>query len=239
MPLDVGILIIGSLFWDYRRDAWRNARLNMNSTQPVTAPIRYGRLSTTRGNTYTMVFSRRCKAGQGIVLRCLRGVSTPGDLFAEAEALWKAEQPSAAAHQIASDWGCVALLSNPERRMPPEIVKAWSERVKKGPGYGRVIQAIEEGALITAAGMLEVPWPHNVSTGEPLQMDALLVTANVPTLADTPDGYPTAEMIASAWNKAGGKLSEYFWSNTENEIRTFQDDEIRAALRPRGPKGAV
>jgi hypothetical protein len=38
VPLTVGILIIGSLLWDERRQAWRNARLDMASIDTVTAP---------------------------------------------------------------------------------------------------------------------------------------------------------------------------------------------------------
>lgn len=239
MPLDVGILIIGSLFWDDKRRAWRDARLDMKSAQPVTVPIRYGRLSTSRGDTYTMVFSRLCKSGQGLAVRCTRGISSPAELFAEAEALWKAEQPNAAAHRIASDWGCVALLPNPDRKIPAEIVRAWGERVGREPGYGQITQAKEEGALITPAGLLQISWPRVAPGGEPLQADLLLATANDPTLAGTPGGYPTAEMVAGAWNKAGGNYAEYFWSNAESGIRTFQDEEIRGRLRPRGTEEAL
>lgn len=113
--LSVGILIIGSLLWDERRQAWRNARLDMASIDTVTAPIRYGRLSSSRGNTYTMVFSRLCKPGQAKLVHCSHTVSSPEDLIAEAEYLWKAEQPGADAGRIAVNWGCVGLLSNPER----------------------------------------------------------------------------------------------------------------------------
>jgi hypothetical protein len=41
-------------------------------------------------------------------------------------------------------------------------------------------------------------------------------------------------MIADAWNAAASRYADYFWVNDENGIRTFQDDEIRARLRPRG-----
>lgn len=54
MPLTVGILIIGSLLWDERRQAWRNARLDMASIEIVTAPIRYVRRSESRGNIPTL-----------------------------------------------------------------------------------------------------------------------------------------------------------------------------------------
>ena len=75
MPLNVGVLIIGSLFWDseQNRPAWRDARLDMATAQTVTAPIRYGRRSgRNRGYTYTMVFSRLAELGHAKVVQCVR-----------------------------------------------------------------------------------------------------------------------------------------------------------------------
>jgi len=48
MALNAGILIIGSLLWDEKRQEWRNARLDRRSQKTVAAPIRYGRLSGKR-----------------------------------------------------------------------------------------------------------------------------------------------------------------------------------------------
>jgi len=211
----------------------------MKSARVVTAPIRYGRLSTTRGDTYTMVFSRLCTLGQGIAVRCKRSVSTSEELFVEAEALWKAELPSAPAHRLASDWGCVALLPNPDRKTPVDIVEAWAERAGGETDYGQVTQARDEGTLVSAASLLQIPWTRIVSSGEPLPLDLLLATTNDPTLVGTPGVYPTVEMIANAWNEAGGRYAEYFWKNIENGIHTFQDDEIRERLNSRGSEGAV
>src|ERR1700722_16557381 len=93
MSLSVGVLIIGSLLWDPEpeRTAWRNRRLQMANSLPVAAPIRYGRKSTSRGDTYTMVFSRGCPAGQAVVVPCASKVSRSEDLITEAEYLRAAE----------------------------------------------------------------------------------------------------------------------------------------------------
>jgi hypothetical protein len=56
-PLSIGVLTIGSLYWDERRKAWRDSRLNLGDSWNVPMRIRYGRLSTGRDNSYTMVFS--------------------------------------------------------------------------------------------------------------------------------------------------------------------------------------
>ncbi len=179
-----------------------------------------------------MVFSRLCEVGHAKVVRCTRGVSTATDLTAEAQALWKAEQPGADAGHIAADWGCVALLCNPERTISEEILKGWEKRVADEPDYGNVPQTEEEGCLVSKSGLLHVAWPRLVGGGGAVQFDILLVTANHPTLTGTPLAYPSVETIADAWNCAGDHV-EYFWKNRDCGIRTFQDDGIRARLRPR------
>src|SRR5580692_12520499 len=55
LTLSIGVLIIGSLYWDPRRQGWRDSRLDVDNVFNVHAPIRYGRRSTGRGHTYTMV----------------------------------------------------------------------------------------------------------------------------------------------------------------------------------------
>jgi hypothetical protein len=238
VALNAGVLIIGSLLWDSERGrpAWREARLDMASAQSVTAPIRYGRLSgKSRGYTYTMVFSRLAGIGRGKVVRYSRPFGTPADLLAEAAALWKAEQPSAAAGHIADYWGCVALLRNPDRKVPENLLKAWSDRVGREPDYGKVTQTKEEGRLIDESGLLLIDWPMLVDTGEPVPLDLLLVTANDPEISTTCPNYPEVAAIAGAWNVAASKYAEYFWRNAENGICTFQDEEIRERLNLRGP----
>src|SRR5260370_22374976 len=159
VPWNAGILISGSLLWDERRRPWREARLDRDSAQTAAAPIRYGRLSESRGKTYTMVFSRLCAGGHAKVLRCTRGVSTPADLIAEAEALWKAEQPGADTGRIAVNWGCVALLCNPAQKSPEDILQGWADRVGREPGYGHMSQTKEEVALVSEKGLLQIAWP--------------------------------------------------------------------------------
>jgi hypothetical protein len=233
MPLNVGVLIIGSLLWDEERQAWRKARLDMTSAQTVTAPIRYGRCSSSRGRTYTMVLSRLCQIGQAKVVSCFNTVSSTTDLIAEAEHLWKAEQPTAKAGQIAAEWGCVALLCNPERKVPEDILKAWAERVGREPDYGNVSQTQGEGILVSKDGMLRIDWPRLVDSGAPVRLDLLLVTANDPRINATSPSYPPVDRIVNAWNADTENRVEYFWRNLDNGICTFQDDEITARLRPR------
>ena len=236
MPLNVGILIIGSLLWDdeCERPKWRDARLQLASAETVAVPIRYGLLSGKRRcHTYTMVFSRLCQVGQAKMVRCSQPVSSAEELVAEAEHLWKAEQPSAKAGRIAADWGCVALRCNPERKIPEDLLKGWAERVGREPDYGHVSQTQAEGILVSKDGLLQIAWPRLVEGGAPVELDLLLATANDPKITATSPSYPEPETIANAWNAAASRHSEYFWKNLDSGIRTFQDDEIRARLHPR------
>jgi hypothetical protein len=236
VPLNAGVLIIGSLLWDDDplREAWRRERLAMDSTVTVTAPIRYGRRSgVRRGRTYTMVLSRSAQGGHARVVRCSHTITSADDLLAEALHLWEAEELSVNTGRIAANWGCVALLCNPDRRTPPEFVEAWARRVKDQEGYGNVRQATDEGRLVGEDGLLEIGWPRCVQGGTAVDLDLLLVTANDPTLTGTPLSYPNVATIVDAWNSAAQEHAEYFWKNTDNGITTFQDGEIRAGLRPR------
>jgi hypothetical protein len=234
LPLNGGILIVGSLLWDERREGWRRSRLDMESAESVTAPIRYGRQSETRGNTYTMVFSRGCDTGKATVVRCRNAASSPDDVISEAEHLWAAEQNAAVSRKVSANWGCVTLLCNPKRNIPQTFLTGWANRVAQIQNYGNMAQPIGEGRLVSDGGLLQIAWPRRVADGSAVPLDFLLATATRPTLTGGPLAYPAVEMIANAWNADAGNHVEYFWKNIDNGICTFQDDEIRALLRARG-----
>lgn len=234
MPLNAGILIIGSLLWDEERRQWRNERLRSDHSELVSAPIRYGRRSgRRRGNTYTMVFSRSAPPGSARVVHCSHAITTANDLITEARKLWEAEALTRDTGRIAAGWGCVALLCNPDRKIPDDLLMGWSERVDWEPDYGKVSQAADEGSLISKEGMLQIDWPHRIEGEAAVDLDLLLVTANDPTLTGKPLSYPSVETIVNAWNGAAQEYADYFWRNTDHGIATFQDDEIRAGILPR------
>ena len=139
--------------------------------------------------------------GQAKVVHCCHTVSSTADLIEEAEHLWKAEQPSADAGRIAADWGCVALLCNPDRKVPEDLLRAWAEPVEREPNYGRVSQTQEEGILVSKDGLLQIDWPRRVEGGEPVSLDLLLVTANDPRITVASPTYPSIQTIANAWNQ--------------------------------------
>ena len=230
MGLSVGVLIIGSLYWEPDRQQWRDTRLRMNDAVDVSAPIRYGRISERRGNTYTMVFSRRCAPGQAKAVPCQDEVLTAADLAAEAEHLWAAEHMQQRNGRISAAWGCVTLLANPHRHIPAEILNGWAARVRTEQHYGNIGQAQGEGVLVDGSGMLQISWPTLVADNALVPLDLLLATATQPSLTGEPRSYAAPETIAAAWRNDRKDNVRYFRNNMRDGIRTFEDEVIRASL---------
>src|SRR5271157_3294287 len=221
MPLTVGVLIIGSLYWrDDGRARWRRKRLQMDREWSVKAPIRYGRLS--KSGTYTMVFAQLPaeQFGQGKVIRCKRPATSASDLVIEAEWLWSAEDNKVPRlcnptpeHRISAGWGCVALLINPLSNIPQTLCDAWTKRVSEE-------KASDGKHLVDCGGMLQIPWPNVADTGTPVPLDLLLATSNNPKPKNQADLNVAA--IVNAWRE---RDDTYFRRNRDAGIYTFQDRE--------------
>ena len=234
MNLTLGILAIGSLYWDANpnREAWRHSRLERTAEFEVNVPIRYGRKSETRGNTYTTVYSRSCELGHAKAIRCRNVVSSIDDLIVEAEQLWAAERSAHQSnHRISATWGAVALLTRPGSTIPQHLLDSWADRVEHEQGYGALRYTTDDGPSISDHGLIQIAWPSLTEECAPLPLDLLLATATNPTLEGDPPAFPTAETIADAWNRDTIGNVEYFWSNRRNGIVTFQDDAIAERLR--------
>jgi hypothetical protein len=205
----------------------------MNEVYDVRARIRYGRRSAGRDDTYTMVFSEQAAEGRAKVVRCRCDVSTPADLFIEAEYLWAAERNVAPNGSLASDWGCVALLCNPDRTTAQDLASGWVRRVSAEPGYCNIPHASGERAPVSAEGLLQISWPVMAGSSEPVPLDLLIATANHPTLVGDSRSYPTPKMIATEWRTrkaVENNRVEYFQKNVDHGIRTFEDDAIAESL---------
>ena len=236
----VGVLIIGSLCWDDKntREEWRRKRLvDLADRKHVRAPIRYGRLSRSRGCSYTMVFSKQLddpsmpdKYGWAFAVPCKAPVNSVDDLVAEARHLWHAEGGKEG--RISANWGCVALLENPRRPIPDDVRTGWTKHVLQEPRYGALNTARGEASVVDESGFLTTSWPRTKDDSD-LGVDALLATATDPTIIR--GDYPSTREIAAAWNAHDGNNFEhyvrYFRKNKLWEIKTFQDGEIAKALR--------
>ncbi|HTV70406.1 MAG TPA: hypothetical protein VMF90_17905 [Rhizobiaceae bacterium] len=255
MPIDlhVGVLVVGSLDWESKdyggelsqrlvdsRVAWRSARLRADkrSSRYVKVPIRYGRKSGKRGDSYTMVFSpeRGVDLGVGKVITCRRTVSKIADLVDEAEELWAAESEKKRRSRISAQWGCVAIVVSPtfldheDADERTKLLEDWRIRTEQEPNYGRLgfsdldVQAAQGAALVD--GRLNISWPKFMNHW-PLSLDLILLTATNPELKARQQ-YPNPQQIAEPWKNADH--SYYFRCNRHVGITTPDDDQIVAFL---------
>lgn len=239
-----GVLVVGSLLWDEgaERARWRRDWLSVEHSIQVAAPIRYGRLSRSRGCTYTMVFSRLClrrayAGGMAVAVPLKRTVADANALVSAAHALWGAEAKSTNENKrVAASWGAIGLLLNPERPSTDHLLDPWRHEVQRQPAYRAPTHLRSEGPVVDAvSGRLLIPWPRTAS-GQPLELDFLLATATDPKLVVPGQRYPSAAQIAGAWIADQNGEVEYFRRNREHGICTFQDGRIRQHLLTAGIK---
>jgi hypothetical protein len=259
MQLKIGILVVGSLDWESKeypgcqnrlnpeRSTWRKRWLKKDagSELRVNVPIRYGRLSSTRGDTYTMVFSPEYKSrpgGQAKIIESKSVVTDCKDLQLHAQALWQAE--SGYANEVSRSWGCVVLLTPDNFLQSDEInrrqlLKEWADYTSGRPGYANIrfsTQDVAEAKKLAETkklnvtqvidnGLLQIPWP-TLTTGEPVELDLILATA---TQAEIPPGYPDNEKIVAAWDRSRN-YAHYFWCNRVTGIQTADDADLEQRL---------
>ena len=237
----LGVLIIGSLHWDpdCRRKKWRADRLlNLDSEgRFVRAPIRYGRRSRKRGCSYTMVFSSGLGAdqyGRAIVVPCKHRVHGKDDLIREAECLWAVEAKTKPGDlkSLSADWGCVALLVNPNLTKSVQLctlLDDWTKQVSRERCYGQLNSAVDEEVVVDESRHMKIPWLESEDRSD-LGVDILLATATNPTIVG--GHYPSAQQVAGAWDSRDGRnYVDYFCKNRACGIKTFQDDSIQENLR--------
>ena len=235
----LGVLIIGSLCWDLDcdRKKWRANNLNMDGMRIVRAPIRYGRRSRKRGCSYTMVFSSGLgpdQYGHAIVVPFKHRVHDKCDLIRKAKCLWAAEAKAKpdARKALSAEWGCVALLVNPNLPKSDQLcalLDSWTERVSRERCYGQLNSAVDEEIVVNESGRMEIPWPESEDRSD-LKIDMLLATATNPQIVG--GHYPSARRVAAAWNSRDGRdYVDYFCKNRAYGIKTFQDDCIQEHLR--------
>ena len=224
MEFNGGAIIIGSLLWDNepKRVKWRKLHLeSIENLIPLKARIRYGRESSTRKDTYTMILSNHPKTevGNAFILRFkeiiknARNLESQAFAMASAEGLWKKTEPS-----LNKNWGTVGLLINPklEETRNLEIIKERWTKIYSEYNLNTSDYTIEEEPeIIDKNGFLKIEW-----TDEMDDFDFLIATLTVPK----PKSLLDEQIIAEKINETG--YDEYFLNNYENGIRTFQDEGI-------------
>jgi hypothetical protein len=239
----LGILIIGSLYWDRSsaRCRWRETRLGSNDDRKlVRVPIRYGRKSSSRGNTFTMVFSQSCstpeREGTALVLPVRADCCNPDQFVEEALHLWAAERNSSQLTGIGSEWGRVCVLPNPKSSNLGSFLDRWRVTIKEpDTSYRPVPVGTDEKPILDEeTGRACFDWPIDASTNERLGgFEMLLMTATEPTLED--GRYPTPWAIGDAWKRDTDDNVAYFHNNRLHRITTFEDDQILRVLRGQIP----
>lgn len=169
-----GVLIIGSLLWDPRRERseWRQSRLSIGHAVHVKVPIHYGRRSRSRGNTFTITFALDGRSGQGVLVPCRTTLAGVRALLAEAQALWRAEHPDATAGSIGAAWGCVGVQFRAQPA-PNDWLRAWTDHFR---GQVSPISPVD------GEGLLGIPWPAGAASGAPADVEARCVFMGVVNL---------------------------------------------------------
>jgi hypothetical protein len=232
MNLDIGVLAIGSLFWDNNisRETWRKNRLSLKDQFNVKVPIRYGRCSSSRNYTYTMIFSRLCLRkshglGIGKAILCQNKITSLDDITKESKYLWAAETNlSKPNNNISSHWGSVALMINPKLKQKSKISLFWKDFYKTYSDFQPDKSKSEKP--IIENGLLNIPWPKIINSQQKLSFDLLLSTVNNPSMVSGLPVYPRTKKIAEAWINDSKGYVNYFWKNQEKGIKTYQDDLI-------------
>ncbi len=114
-----GVLLIGSLLWEESemRVKWRNDNLVLSKKILVSAPIRYGRTSSTRSKTYTMIISSECKSkdkiGRAIFVPFLNDKMSIKEIVNQSKKMIDAEHNgSKDLNRLNWSWGCIGLILN-------------------------------------------------------------------------------------------------------------------------------
>jgi len=193
----------------------------MDEKVHVRVPIYYGRRARKRDETFTMTFAPDRPLGQGVVVSCAVSIEDISGLVSEAEALWKAEHPTASPHSIGTTWGCVGVLFR-SQGVPPDWRREWANHFR---AKASAIPPVDN------CGLLGIPWPTKTSDNTPVDLDMILATA---TKAEVQA--PTADAIADAWVEQHAGHERYFFENVRHGIRTTIDGLIWKRIEERQPK---
>ncbi|MCX2584283.1 hypothetical protein [Pedobacter sp. MR22-3] len=226
LNLNGGVLIIGSLLWDVNeiRKKLRNSILNVDQKCYVSAPIRYGKISVSREETYTMVFSKGCDKEETLGTACFIPFK---DVIKNTEMLMEISHETIKAEQNKTElpnqrfnwgWGCLGILINPEWKKNEQNYKSllnfWSLNFGSRFNIKEYLVG-DEKSILNSNGELEFHWPKELT-----DYDFLIATATKPMI----NFYPSSEEIAKLMIHKG--YFQYFEENRNVGIKTFQDSEI-------------
>ena len=247
-----GVVIIGSLFWEdkdnaiqekesielaEKRKEWRETYLDLSKDKEERhqLPIRYGRCSSGRKCTYTMVFAREAlaKNSHALVIPYKDEID-----FSQYDNFEKQAKELAYVEGISKDgekclrksWGCIGIYINPNSGNSRTVRNHWrnlrltDKNYKNNPKYFN-----PEAPLIRRNYCLISKVQINT------EIDFLFFCyMKVEHQELRNDGkpkrqYPTPQEIAGQINRSGYKT--YFEENKKNRIETFQDIDINPLVK--------
>jgi len=226
LNLKGGVIVIGSLYWEdikIRRE-WRDNSLSKKQGVKIALPMRYGRISPTRHNTYTMVLSMNCpKRGVGYAIPFSKLTTTVADLKRQSLAVASAERNEKYDSELDWGWGALGILLNPglaSRDLDLKALKdSWTAWHSTNFSHAKYKLGKTEEPSIDKTGTLLFEWPKEVD------LDFLVATVIEPNVKR----YPSAKQIANAMYRAS--YYNYFIQNRQSGIESFQDKEVLQLLK--------
>lgn len=223
------VLVIGSLLWEnennaiskiqgQRREKWREC-LDLSNRIPVSVPICYGRKSSTRRCTYTMVFANSVKnLGTAFIVPYKDKTPDYKTLRQQAIELAEAEGISSVkikkySNRLSASWGAIGIKirNKPELN---QIKKNWTDEFKHFNNLDYCIG--NERPSISSDGML------NFEIDLPETIDFVFATPVKPELSQ----YPSIERVAKAVIESKPKYDTYVKENYDNGIRIHDDTKL-------------
>lgn len=224
-----GVLIAGSLFWDKseKRAEWRKICLSpLEESKTVKLPIVYGRLSITRSNTYTIIYTKHYGKfpSYGKLVKLKNQQLSSHEIYdqavelAIAECICNKEKP-----EIYCNWGTIGLLLNPNiltqnSSLYKELCDHWTSffSKRKEPVQHDFNIFPTDEPVIFNNGFLNLEWEKEYE-----ELDFLLAALTVPQ----PKNHELLP-LEIAHKMVDNNNFEYFKKNRESGIVTFQDEEI-------------
>ncbi|NPD45717.1 hypothetical protein [Lentimicrobium sp. S6] len=222
------VILIGSLLWENEKNAlitsqgklrakWRN-NLDLENKIEIKVPIRYGRLSGSKKNTYTMVFSNsETNLGSAFLIPFKEEAFNFAQIKKQALELSEAEGISTNKHldRLYSTWGVIAISFNDKKKEALETIRQkWHNEFKEFSNSDYKLK--KETPTVTKDGEL------NFNINLPDNIDYVFATNTTPSLPD----YPSVKKIVEAINNSKPHYDTYVMENFNHGIRVNNDIEI-------------
>jgi hypothetical protein len=245
-----GVIIIGSLFWEdkdnaiqekesiylaEKRKEWRETYLDLDKKEICKLPIRYGRCSSSRKCTYTMVFSREAldKDSSGLVFPYKSEIDFSNYLHFERQAKILADVEGISKNndnRLRKTWGCIGIYIKPNSVHSATIINHWKSLILTDSNYKTAPKYYNpEVPLIDSDYCLVSDVQINT------EIDFLFFTYIRVEHRELDNDrkpirkYPMPQEIAEEINRSNYKT--YFEENKKSGITTFQDVDINPLVK--------